>query len=142
MCFTRLVLSVDEASPTQITSWMTPLIEYIVHAKLPIDRVQALRIKKQAPRFTLLNNTLYRRSYLGPLLKCVSESEVEYILREIHEGCCGEHLGGMALSRKALLAGFWWPRMDHDAARLVQKCHGCQHHSNFHHRPTAGINQC
>ncbi|XP_075499061.1 uncharacterized protein LOC142537427 [Primulina tabacum] len=139
MCFTRLVLSVDEASPTQITSWMTPLIEYIVHAKLPIDRVQALKIKKQAPRFTLLNNTLYRRSYLGPLLKCVSESEVEYILREIHEGCCGEHLGGMALSRKALLAGFWCPRMDQDAARLVQKCQGCQHHSNFHHRPTASM---
>ncbi|XP_075518298.1 uncharacterized protein LOC142552407 [Primulina tabacum] len=111
-------------------------------AKLAASMSEALRIKKQAPRFTLLNYTLYRRSYLGPLLKCVSESEVEYILREIHEGCCGEHLGGMALSRKALLAGFWWPRMDHDAARLVQKCHGCQHHSNFHHRPTAGINQC
>ncbi|XP_075486336.1 uncharacterized protein LOC142525939 [Primulina tabacum] len=107
MCFTRLVLSVDETSPTQINSWMTPLIEYIVYAKLPIDRVQALKVKKQAPRFTLLNNTLYRRSYLGPLLKCISESEVEYIFREIHEGCCGEHLGGMALSRKALLAGFW-----------------------------------
>ncbi|XP_075499285.1 uncharacterized protein LOC142537674 [Primulina tabacum] len=51
MCFTRLVLSVDEASPTQINSWMTPLIEYIVHAKLPIDRVQALKVKKQAPRY-------------------------------------------------------------------------------------------
>ncbi|XP_075489543.1 uncharacterized protein LOC142528383 [Primulina tabacum] len=137
MCFTRLVLSVDEASPTQINSWMTPLIEYIVHAKLPIDRVQALKVKKQAPRFTLLNNTLYRRSYLGPLLKCISESEVEYILREIHEGCCGEHLGGMALSRKALLAGFWWPRMDQDAARLVRKCQGCQRHSNLHHRTAA-----
>ncbi|XP_075515416.1 uncharacterized protein LOC142550060 [Primulina tabacum] len=111
MCFTRLVLSVDEASPTQMTSWMTPLIEYIVQAKLPSDRAQALKIKKQAPRFTLLNNILYRRSYQGPLLKCVSESEEEYILREIHEGCCGEHLGGMALSRKSILAGFWWPRM-------------------------------
>ncbi|XP_075478960.1 uncharacterized protein LOC142519822 [Primulina tabacum] len=139
MCFTRLVLSVDEASPTQMTSWMTPLIEYIVQAKLPSDRAQALKIKKQASRFTLLSNILYRRSYQGPLLKCVSESEVEYILREIHEGCCGEHLGGMALSRKAILAGFWWPRINQDAAQLVQKCQGCQHHSNFHHRPTASM---
>ncbi|XP_075479325.1 uncharacterized protein LOC142520209 [Primulina tabacum] len=139
MCFTRLMLSVDEASPTQMNSWMTLLIEYIVQAKLPSDRAQALKIKKQAPRFTLLNNIHYRRSYQGPLLKCVSESEVEYIIREIHEGCCGEHLGGMALSRKAILAGFWWPRMNQDTARLVQKCQGCQYHSNFHHRPAASM---
>ncbi|XP_073294450.1 uncharacterized protein [Primulina huaijiensis] len=108
LCFTQLVLSVDEeAPPLCMDSRMTPLIEYIVHGKLPEDQARALKIKKQAPRFVFLNDVLYRRSYQGPLLKCISESEVDYILREIHEGCCGEHLGGMALSRKAMLAGFW-----------------------------------
>ncbi|XP_075500185.1 uncharacterized protein LOC142538769 [Primulina tabacum] len=140
MCFTRSVLSVDEgAPPTRESSWMTPLIEYMVHAKLPDDKTQAWKIKKQAPRFVLLNDVLYRRSYQGPLLKCLSEDEVEYVLREIHEGCCGEHLGGTVLSRKAILAGFWWPRMNQDAVQLVQKCKGCQHHSNFHHRSVAGM---
>ncbi|XP_075475756.1 uncharacterized protein LOC142511202 [Primulina tabacum] len=140
LCFTWLVLSVDEEmTVSRENSWMTPLIEYIVHAKLPEDRAQALKIKKQAPRFVLLNDVLYRRSYQGPLLKCLSENEVEYVLREIHEGCCGEHLGGTALSRKAILAGFWWPRISQDAAQLVQKCKGCQHHSNFHNRPAADM---
>ncbi|XP_073015635.1 uncharacterized protein [Primulina eburnea] len=135
MCFTRLMLSVDEEEPPlRMNSWMTPLIEYIVHGKLPEDRAQATKIKRQAPRFVFLNKVLYRRSYQGPLLKCILESKVEYILREIHEGCCGEHLGGMALSRKAMLAGFWWPRINQDAARLVRRCQGCQHHSNFCHR--------
>ncbi|XP_075475795.1 uncharacterized protein LOC142512308 [Primulina tabacum] len=87
LCFTRLVLSIDEEiPPIQKSSWMTPIIEYIVHGKLPEDRARAAKIKKQAPRFVFLNDILYRRSYQGPLLKCLSENEVEYVLREIHEG--------------------------------------------------------
>ncbi|XP_075481084.1 uncharacterized protein LOC142521781 [Primulina tabacum] len=126
LCFTRLVLSIDENVPLmQKNSWMTPLIEYIVHARLPKDRTQALKVKKQAPRFVLLNDILYRRSYQGSLLKCLAENEVEYVLREINEGCCGEHLGGTALARKAILARFWWSRMNQDAAHLVQTCKGC-----------------
>ncbi|XP_075498839.1 uncharacterized protein LOC142537168 [Primulina tabacum] len=112
LCFTQLVLSVDEEVPSaRESSWMTPLIEYIFHGKLPEDRARATKIRKQAPRFVFLNYVLYRRSYQGPLLKCLSENEVEYVLREIHEGCCGEHLGGTVLSRKAILAGFWWPQI-------------------------------
>ncbi|XP_073317256.1 uncharacterized protein [Primulina huaijiensis] len=93
----------------------------MVHGKLPEEWARALKIKKQAPKFVILNDVLYRRSYQGPLLKCLSENEVEYVLREIHEGRCGEHLGGTALARKIILAGFWWPRMNQDAAQLVQK---------------------
>ncbi|XP_073290965.1 uncharacterized protein [Primulina huaijiensis] len=101
--FTRLVLSVDEKMTfVQENSWKTPLIDYMVHGKLPEDWDLALKIKKQAPKFVILNDVLYRRSYQGPLLNCLSENEVEYVLREIHEGCCGEHLGGTALARKSI----------------------------------------
>ncbi|XP_075492604.1 uncharacterized protein LOC142530670 [Primulina tabacum] len=140
MCFTRMVLSIDEEiPPVQKISWMTPIVEYMVHEKLPDDRAQAAKIKKQVPRFVFLNNVLYRQSYQGPLLKCLTEDEIEYVFREIHEGCCGEHLGGTALYRKTILAGFWWPQMNQDAALLVQKCQGCQHHSNFHNRLAASM---
>ncbi|XP_073290649.1 uncharacterized protein [Primulina huaijiensis] len=125
LCFTRLVLSVDEDAPSaRKNSWMTSLIEYITHAKLPEDRAQALKIKKQALRFVLLNNVLYRRSGQGPSLKCLAENEVEYVLRDIHEGCCGEHLGGTFLARKAILVGFLWPKMNQDAVQLVRACKG------------------
>ncbi|XP_073019294.1 uncharacterized protein [Primulina eburnea] len=111
LCFTLLVLSVDKEVPLiQRSSWMTLIIEYIVHDKLPEDKAQAWKIKKTSTQ--------------GPLLKCLSEIEAEYVLREIHEGCYGEHLGGSVLSRKAILIGFWWPQMNQDAARLVQKYNG------------------
>ncbi|XP_075473370.1 uncharacterized protein LOC142504379 [Primulina tabacum] len=57
--------------------------------------------------------------FIGPLLKCLSEKEVDYVLREIHKGCCAEHLGGMSLAWKTMLAGFWWPTLSQDSARVV-----------------------
>ncbi|XP_075515460.1 uncharacterized protein LOC142550107 [Primulina tabacum] len=114
---------------------MTPLIKFIVNNELPKDRAQAQKTKRQAHRFVLLNNMLYMRSFQGSLLKCLSEKEVDYVLREIHEGCCAEHLGGISLSRKAMLASFSWPTLSQDSVRVVQTCEGCQHHSNFKHNP-------
>ncbi|XP_073017906.1 uncharacterized protein [Primulina eburnea] len=108
----RLILSTDEeGTPDPESSWMTPLIRFIEKGALPEDRGQAQKIKRQAPRFVLLNAILYKRSFQGPLLKCLPEKEVDYVLREIHEGCCAEHLGGMSLARKTMLAGFWWPTL-------------------------------
>ncbi|XP_075521560.1 uncharacterized protein LOC142554767 [Primulina tabacum] len=133
---TRLVLSTEEeASPMPEDSWMTPLIAYITNHELPEDKARAQKIKRQAPRFVLLNKILYRRSFQGQLLKCLNEKEVDYVLREIHEGCCAEHLGGMSLTRKTMLAGFWWSTLKQDSAHLVQICEGCQHHSNFSYSP-------
>ncbi|XP_075483818.1 uncharacterized protein LOC142523976 [Primulina tabacum] len=133
---TRPVLSTEEeASPMPEDSWMTPLIAYITNHELSEDKARAQKIKRQAHRFVLLNKILYRRSFQGPLLKCLNEKEVDYVLREIHEGCCAEHLEGMSLTRKTMLAGFWWPTLKQDSARLVQICEGCQHHSNFSYSP-------
>ncbi|XP_073041794.1 uncharacterized protein [Primulina eburnea] len=103
--------------------------------ELPEGKAQAQKIKRQAPRCVLLKNILYKRSFEGPLLKCLSEKEVDYVLREIHEGCCAEHLGGISLARNSMLAGFWWLTLIQDSARVVQTCEGCQHHSNFQHIP-------
>ncbi|XP_073307136.1 uncharacterized protein [Primulina huaijiensis] len=133
---TRLILSMDEKMlPVPEDSWMTLLIKFIVHNELPEDRAQAQKIKRQAPRFVLLNNILYRRSYQGPLLKILYLGDVDYVLREIHERCYGEHLGGIASAQKAILAGFLWPNISQDSARVVRACVGCQHHYNFQHNP-------
>ncbi|XP_073289527.1 uncharacterized protein [Primulina huaijiensis] len=98
----RSILSTDEEIlPASEDSWMAPLIKFIVNNELPEDKAEAHKIKRQAPRFVLLNNILYRRSFHGPLLKFLSMGEVDYVFCEIHEGCCGEHLGGIALAQKA-----------------------------------------
>ena len=46
-----------------------------------------------------------------PLPKCATPSEVKYIMREIHEGTCGNHIEGQSLAFKALRQGYYWPTM-------------------------------
>ncbi|XP_075473957.1 uncharacterized protein LOC142505016 [Primulina tabacum] len=95
----RLVLSIEkETLPAPEDPWMTPLIKFIIKNELPEDKARAQKIKRQAPRFVLLNNVFYRRSFQGPLLKFLPTGEVDYVLREIHEGCCSEHLRRISLS--------------------------------------------
>ncbi|XP_075492470.1 uncharacterized protein LOC142530523 [Primulina tabacum] len=66
----RLVLSTEEETlPALEDSWMTSLIKFIISNELPENKARAQKIKRQAPRFVLLNNILYMRSFQGPLLK-------------------------------------------------------------------------
>ena len=53
------------------------------------------------------------------------------MLAEIHEGSNGHHMGGKALARKALRAGYYWPTMNHDAMEKAKTCDSCQKHARI-----------
>jgi hypothetical protein len=55
----------------------------------------------------LNGEVLYKRNYDMTLLRCVDASEVEQILKEVHEGVCGTHAHGHMLSKKILRAGYY-----------------------------------
>ena len=42
-----------------------------------------------------------------PYLKCLMPAEAEYVLREIHEGICGNHSGVRSLSKKVIIVGYY-----------------------------------
>nr|XP_023883755.1 uncharacterized protein LOC111996052 [Quercus suber] len=85
-----------------IDSWMTPIISFLQDGHLPPNADEARKIKKRAARFTILNDTLYKRGFSMPYLKCVSEEEAKYILEEIHEGICEDRAGPRSLVSKVL----------------------------------------
>nr|XP_023909274.1 uncharacterized protein LOC112020937 [Quercus suber] len=87
------------------SSWMTPIMSFLQDGRLPQDTDEARKIKKRAVRFTILNDALYKRGFSMPYLRCVDEGEVEYILREVHEGICGDHAGPRSLVRKIMRTG-------------------------------------
>ncbi|XP_075665235.1 uncharacterized protein LOC142634872 [Castanea sativa] len=74
-----------------INSWMAPIVSFLQDKHLPYDALEAKRIKTRAARFTILNDTLYKRGFSMSYLKCVNEEKAKYILREVHEGICGDH---------------------------------------------------
>jgi ribonuclease HI len=86
---------VMEAGPTQDEpEWAVEIIQFLRNGSLPEDKVAAWKVKIQATRFYLIGEILYKRGYSEPLLKCLSKTEADYVLKEIHEGVCGDHSGG------------------------------------------------
>ncbi|KAK2410233.1 hypothetical protein QL285_045607 [Trifolium repens] len=114
---------------------MTPVYNYLANDILPSDEKEAAAVKRRAYSYVLLDGTLYRRGFSIPLLKCIEEDKVDYILREIHEGINSQHLGGRSLARKALRAGYYWPTMQQDSKEHVKKCDKCQRHADMHLAP-------
>ncbi|XP_073120721.1 uncharacterized protein [Henckelia pumila] len=115
--------------------WRYEIHKYLTKNELLNDSKKAREIKRRALRFVMVDRILFKRSFSQPLLKCLGSDEANYVLREIHEGCCGNHLGSIALARKALLAGFFWPTMKKDASALVNSCYNFQRHANLQWKP-------
>ncbi|XP_073314713.1 uncharacterized protein [Primulina huaijiensis] len=117
--------------------WRTDIIDYLRKGKLPNNPSEARKLKTKCSRYVIVGELLYRTSFASQLLRCLSYQEADYVLREIHEGCCGNHLGAYALARKVLLVGYCCPSVLHDAQELVMSCDSCQRHAQLHHQPPA-----
>ncbi|KAL0313587.1 UNVERIFIED_CONTAM: Gag-Pol polyprotein [Sesamum radiatum] len=119
------------------STWTTPIVRFLTEGILPEDNKEAGKIKLRSARFVLIDGKLYRRGFSSPLLKCLNPDKAEYVLREVHEGSCGNHPGARSLARKVLRLGYYWPTIVKDALSLVQKCSPCQRHANYQHNPAA-----
>ena len=88
---------------------MTSIISFLQDRRLPQDVEEAKKVRKRAVRFMILNDTLYKKGFSMPYLKCVDEEEAKYILDEIHEGLCGDHVGPRSLVSKVIRICYFWP---------------------------------
>lgn len=120
-------------------SWMDPMLIYLKDGKLPQDKAQAQSIAYKATRYTLIDGTLYKRSFSMPYLCRLHPLEAQYAVAKVHEGICGQHLSGRALAHQVLRQGYYWPTMKADAAAYVQKCDKRQRFSPVQHQPTTPI---
>ncbi|XP_074336589.1 uncharacterized protein LOC141673746 [Apium graveolens] len=103
-------------------SWMTPIHNYIQIGVVPEDKLQARCLRYQAAKYVEYDGILSKRGFNQPLLRCVDMEEGNCILREVHEGICGNHSGGGSLALKALRQGYYWPTMREDAFNFVRAC--------------------
>ena len=115
---------------------MTPIVAFLQDGHLLQNTEEAKKVKNRVARFTILNDTLYKRGFSMPCLKCVDEEEAKYILAEIHQGICRDHAGPRSLGNKAIRTGYFWLTMQVDAMKLVKKCDRCQRYGNVQRLPT------
>ncbi|XP_019161960.1 PREDICTED: uncharacterized protein LOC109158496 [Ipomoea nil] len=93
--------------------------------ELPEDPGVAARVRRKAPSFEIIDGQLYKRSFGGPLLKCLLRSEPEKIMDEAHRGICAAHQGTHTLTRKLVVQGYYWPTMMRDCIEWIAKCGIC-----------------
>ena len=101
---------------------MDLILSSIRDNQLPLDLSEVKKVRVRAARFIVVNGELYKRRFSLPYLKSLNPEEVTYVLREIHEGICGNRLRLRSLDGKAIRAGYFWPTMQKDAVKLIKKC--------------------
>ncbi|GJV08536.1 reverse transcriptase domain-containing protein [Tanacetum coccineum] len=114
---------------------MTPIFKYLMDKTLPVEVKKARAVKRKSWRFSIINGTLYKKSFLGPWLRCVGPLQANYVLREIHEGSYSMHAGTRSVVAKALRIGYYWPTMHEDARKLIRACQDCQVHKPIPRSP-------
>jgi hypothetical protein len=99
------------------------------------DNNEADKLAKAAARnqemppdvfFEIINGELYKSRVTEPWLRCITSEKGLELLKEIHSGFCGAHIGTRALAGKAIKQGFYWPTINIDAKAPVRQCEACQ----------------
>ena len=108
----------------------------MLNRTLPSDPNETSKLRARSARFTFLQGTIYKRGFSAPLLKCIGKEDANYVLREVHEGIYGNHIGARTLAGKTLKQGYYWPTMLKDVTELVKKCKICQEHAKISHLPS------
>ena len=116
--------------------WTAPLKEYLQSGSLPDGKDAARRLKVRASRFVLIKDVLYKRGFSRPYLRCLSHSEAEYVMKEVHKGIYENHSGARSLVQKLIRAGYYWPTMLKDTQSYVKACDKCQRFNNLIRQPS------
>ena len=79
-----------------------PLVSYLKDSMLLVRKDAARKLKVRASRFVLIKEVLYKKGFSQLYLRCLGPEEADYVMREVHVGICGNHLGARSLINKLI----------------------------------------
>jgi ribonuclease HI len=132
----RAVLTI---SPVHSEDWRIEIISFLQGNCLLDDEVYNKRMEIRTRPYVIIEGELYKYGVCSPLLKCLSRAEGQELMKEIHAGLCGSHIGSRPLLGKVFRQGFYWTKAASDAAVLVQKCENCQRYARYQKQPSSLI---
>jgi hypothetical protein len=106
--------------------WRTEIVSFLEGNYPSDDKVYIKRMQARTRPYMIIEGQLLKQVVCSPLLKCLSRVEGQELMKEIHAGVCGAHIGSRPLLGNVFRQGFYWPKEASDAADLVQKCEKCQ----------------
>ncbi|XP_070050896.1 uncharacterized protein [Nicotiana tomentosiformis] len=123
----------NEVSFNNLTwDWRNELVKY---GTVTEGKKESQSLRRKAARYYLIRGNLYRKIFGRPLARCLGPAQTEYMMKEVHEGHCGNYAEGRSLVKTLIRAGYYWPKMEEDAESFIEKCDRCQRYGNNMHRP-------
>lgn len=97
----EIICVTEEISPEEHPEifWMEEIRRY----KKKGDPVEAAKIQRRSPAYVLMDGHMYKKSFGGPLLRCLFPADANQVMEEAHRGICAAHQGAHTLARKLVL---------------------------------------
>jgi hypothetical protein len=95
----RAVLTI---SPLHCEDWRTEIISFLQGNCLSDDEAYNKRMEARTRPYVIIEGELYKHGVCSPLLKCLSRADGIELMKEIHAGLCGSHIGSRPLLGKYL----------------------------------------
>ena len=73
------------------------------------------------------------------LLLCLKRASADRVMRVVHAGVYGPHMGGHMLMRKIMKTSYFWLTIETDCCQFVQRCPECQMHKDLIHIPPSEL---
>jgi hypothetical protein len=93
----RVVLAI---LPVHSEDWRTKIVSFLQGNCLSDDKVYNKRMEARARPYVIIEGELYKQGVCSPLLNCLSRTEGQELMKEIHAGLCGAHIGSRPLLGK------------------------------------------
>lgn len=103
--------------------------------------LQARKLRLRATRYVIIGETLYKRGFSMPYLRCILLKEAECILKEVHEGIGGSHVAKRSLAQRIVRHGYYWPSMEKGCIDFFRNCDKCQKNLTVPRQPPQMLTQ-
>jgi hypothetical protein len=102
--------SIKETKPKIVSvvetpDWRAEIMAYLRGHYEPRDELEEKRLKQRAKGYALINGELYKSGVTEPWLRCITSEKGVELLKGIHSGFYGAHIGTRALAGKGNKAG-------------------------------------
>ena len=89
--------------------WYLDILQYLKDGTYPkfADKNDQLTIRRLSISYIICGERLYKRSYNGIHLLCVTAKEAQQIIEKVHESICRPHMNAHMLSRKIMRQGYY-----------------------------------
>jgi hypothetical protein len=86
--------------------WRTEIVSFL-HGNYTLDNEAYIKRMEAWTMPYIIIGELYKQGVCSPLLKCLSRTEGQELMKEIHAGLCEAHIGSRPLLGKVFRQGFY-----------------------------------